>query len=336
MKFGQKLTGLEKAAVLMLCLSERQAAKIFEELDDDEVRSISKIMMEIDHIPPAVSKQVLEDFQKIQKEEVGIFVEGSEFVRRTLSAAEDRDRAENLMDQLISGAEGKPLETISNINPRMVASLIEREHPQTIALILSTQSEEHTSRILSNLPSDVRAEVMYRIAKIDQVSPEVVGQIEDTLRRELGVVVGREQRQMGGVDKVVDILGSMGKNESSNILTSIEATDPDMAEEIRKLMFTFDAVAELDTRALQTILREVNTESLTLALKTAPDTVKDKIFANISERAAEMIEEDLEAMGPVRLSEVEVAQQSIVKIALKLEEEGRLVIPGKGGDDALV
>jgi len=164
----------------------------------------------------------------------------------------------------------------------------------------------------------------------------VIKQIEDTLKRELGVVVGREQKKIGGIDKAVDILRSMGKGEGGQIVTTIEATDPDMADEIRKLMFTFETVAELDTRALQTILREVNTETLTLALKTAAEEVREKIFKNISERAAEMIEEDLEAMGPVRLSEVEAAQQSIVKIALKLEEEGRLVIPGKGGDDALV
>lgn len=336
MKFQGKLNGVQKAAVLLLCLNEKQAAQILEELDDDEVRKITKVMMEVDHIPPAVSKQVLEDFQKVQKESIGIFVEGGEFVRRALSSASDKDRALNLLDQLLSGAEGKPLETISNINPRMVASLIEREHPQTIALILATQTEEHTSRILAQLPADVRSEVMYRIARIDQVSPEVVQQIEDALKRQLGVVVGREQRKFGGVDKAADILRSMAKADSAVIMTTIEATDPDMAEEIRKRLFTFESVVELDTRALQTVLREINTESLTLALKTASDALKDKLLSNISERAADMIREDLEAMGPVRLSEVEAAQQAIVKIVLKLEEEGRLVLPGKGGDDALV
>lgn len=217
------------------------------------------------------------------------------------------------------------------MHPRMVSGLLEHEHPQTIALILSTQKEDHTSRILAELPDEMRGDVMYRIAKIDNVSPEVINQIEEALQREVGVVVGRDRKQVGGVDKVVEILGKMEKGADQVILTSIEAADPDLAEEIRRRMFTFEDLAAIDGRGMQAILREVSTDMLTLALKTASDAIKEKIFSNISQRAADMIAEDLEAMGPRKLSEVEAMQMEVVKVALKLEEEGSVVIPGRGG-----
>ncbi len=333
-KDASKLSGAEKAAILLLCLGEEATAKIFETLSDGEIEKISRCMMTIDHVPAQLTNQVMTEFQRAQKE-LGLFVHGDQFVRNALGAG-DPQRAEALLEQVTGNKESRPLETISMMQPRMVASLLESEHPQTVALILSTQKAEHTAGILSYLPEDFRGEVMYRIAKIDKVSPEVLAQIEDVLQREIGVVVSKEQQQVGGVDKVVEILGRMERGADRSILTSIEITDAEMAEEIRRRMFTFEDLTALDNRALQTILREVNNDQLTLALKTAPEHVRDKIFGNISSRAAEMILEDLEAMGPVRLSEVENMQQTIVKIALKLEEAGQIVIPGRGGQDALV
>ncbi len=332
-----KLSGVEKAAILLLCLGEEATAKIFEDLSDAEVRAISRCMMNLEHVPAKTAREVVSEFQVVQREYSGLFVQGEEFVRKALAAGMiDRKRADMLLEQVATGTEARPLETIAMMQPRMVAGLIESEHPQTVALILSTQRTEHTAKILSFLPDELKGEVMYRIAKIDRVSPEVIAQIEDALQREIGVVVSREQRQVGGVDKVVEILGQMENGADRNILERIETTDSDMAEEIRRKMFTFEDLVALDGRALQAIMREVNNDQLTLALKTASEAVKQKIFANISSRAAEMIEEDLAAMGPVRLSEVETMQQTIVKIALKLEEEGRLVIPGRGGQDVLV
>ncbi len=331
-----KLSGVEKAAVLLLCLGEEATAKIFKELSDTEVRMISRCMMAIEHVPAKVAKDIMDEYQKVQKENAGLFVKGNEFVRKALSGGGDPRRAEALMEQVSSSIESRPLETIAMMQPRMVAGLLESEHPQTVALILSTQKPDHTARILSGLPEKLRPEIMYRIARIDKVSPDVIAQIEDALQHEIGVVVSKEQAQVGGVDKVVEILGRMDKGADRTILERIEETDGEMAEEIRKKMFTFDDLGALDGRALQTLLREVNNDQLTLALKTASDAVKEKIFANVSSRAAEMIREDMEAMGPVRLSEVETMQQTIVKIALKLEEEGRIVIPGRGGQDVLV
>jgi len=335
-KSFSKLTGVEKAAVLLLCLGEETTTKVFEELPDDDVRIISRCMMNISHVSAPLAKDVIEAFKKDSAEYTGLFVQGREFVRKAIASAGDPARVNNLIEQVENTADERPLETISLMQPRMVASLLQSEHPQTVALILSTQKPEHTSRVVSFLPEELRADIMYRIARIDKVSHEVIAQIEEALQREIGVVNEGDQQQVGGIDKVVEILGRMEGGLDRDILDSIDEEDTELAEEIKRRMFTFEDLGELDNRALQTILREVNNDQLTMALKSCSDGVKDKIFANISERAASMIEEDLEAMGPVRLSEVETMQQTIVDIALKLEEEGQIVIAGRGGGDVLV
>ncbi|GAB4165677.1 MAG: flagellar motor switch protein FliG [Geothermobacteraceae bacterium] len=331
-----KLTGMEKAAVLLLCLGEETTARVFEELPDDDVRLLSRCMMNISHVPANLAKDVIEAFKRDSSEYTGLFVQGREFVRKAISSAADADRASHLIEQVENTADERPLETISLMQPRMVASLLQAEHPQTVALILSTQKPEHASRVISFLPEDMRADIMYRIARIDKVSHEVITQIEEALQREIGVVTGDDQQTVGGVDKAVEILARLEGGLDRDILDAIDENDSELAEEIKRRMFTFDDLGELDNRALQTILREVNNDQLTMALKSCSDSVRDKIFSNISERAAAMIQEDLEAMGPVRLSEVEAMQQAIVEIALKLEEEGQIVIAGRGGGDVLV
>lgn len=331
----ETLTGLSKAAVLLICIGEESAAKIFEELSNDEVRQVTRMMATIDHIPTEIKERVFNHFTESQLEFAGLFVKGGDFAKKAISATGEDERSEVLMEQFISGTESKPLETIALMQPRMVAGLLEKEHPQTVALVLSTQHVEHASEIIANLPEEMQADVVYRIAKIEKVSPDVINRIEDALHREIGLVGGREQREIGGIDKVVELLGSMKNSLDADILDTIEETDAEMAEEIRKRMFTFENLIALDGRSLQMILREVNNDSLTMALKTASDEMKEKIFANMSNRAADMIRDDLEAMGPVRLSEVDMMQQSIVKIAMKLEEEGKLVL-GSGGGDELV
>lgn len=329
------LTGLNKAAILLICLGEEATSKIFQELSDDEIRQVTRTMATIDHIPEGIKDKVFASYAETQRELAGIFVKGADFAKSAISAAGSEERTTELMEQFVSGTESRPLETIALMHPKMVAGLLEKEHPQTVALILSTQHVEHASEILANLPEEVRADVVYRIAKIEKVSPEVITRIEDALHREIGLVAGKEQKQVGGLDKVVDLLDHMKNSMDTEILETIEQSDPDMAEEIRKRMFTFENLVALDGRSLQMILREVSNDSLTLALKTASEEMKEKIFANMSARAGDMIRDDLEAMGPVRLSEVEAMQQTIVKIAMKLQDEGKLVL-GSGSGDELV
>lgn len=331
----ETLTGLNRAAVLLICIGEEATARIFEELSDDEIRQVTRTMATIEHIPLDVKEKVFNSFRDAQKRYAGLFVKGGDFAKKAIAATPGEQRANFLLDQFISGTETKSLETIALMAPRMVAGLLEQEHPQTVALVLSTQHIEHAAEILTHLPEKMRSDVVYRISKIEKVSPEVITRIEDALHREIGLVSGKAHKKVGGVDAVVGILNHMKNNLESEILDEMEQTDPEMAEEIRKKMFTFEHLITLDGRSLQMILREVNNDSLTLALKTASEQMKEKIFANMSTRAAEMIKDDLEAMGPVRLSEVEMMQQAIVKIAMKLEEEGKLVL-GTGGGDELV
>ena len=329
------LTGLNKAAILLICLGEEATSKVFHELSDDEIRQLTRTMATIDHIPESIKDKVFASYAETQRELAGLFVKGADFAKKSIAASGSKERSAELMEQFVSGNETRPLETIALMHPKMVAGLLEKEHPQTVALILSTQHVEHASEILACLPEEIRADVIYRIAKIEKVSPEVITRIEDALHREIGLVAGKEQKQVGGLDKVVDLLDHMKNSMDAEILEAIEQTDPDMAEEIRKRMFTFENLVALDGRSLQMILREISNDSLTLALKTASDEMKEKIFANMSSRAADMIRDDLEAMGPVRLSEVETMQQTIVKVAMKLQEEGKLVL-GSGSGDELV
>jgi flagellar motor switch protein FliG len=335
MAAAEKLTGLKKAAILLICLGEETATKLLRELTDEEIFKVTRCMSEIEHIPDDLKARIIEDFELAAESQAGLVVKGQEFAKKLIAGTGSRERETSLMRQLVTGTEARPLETIAKMQPSMVAGLLEREHPQTLALVLSTQATEHAGAIIAKLPEEKRADVIHRIATLDTVSPAVIDRIEEALSKEIGIVVGgQEQREVGGLKKVVEILGSMADNLDSEILESLEEVDPEMVENIRKMMFTFEDLCALDGRAIQMILREVNNDSLTMALKTASDDIKAKIFSNMSSRAADMIKDDLEAMGPVRLSEVETMQQTIVKIAMKLEEEGKLVLgKGTGGDE---
>lgn len=329
------LTGISKVAIFLMCLGEKATAQIFDELSDDEIRQVTRAMASIDHIPLETKERVFKNFQDAQQQFAGLFLRGEDFAKNAIASTPGETRAQFLLNQFLSGTETKSLETISLMSAPMVAGLLEHEHPQTIALVLSTQHIEHAAAILTHLPEELHTDVAYRISKIDKVSPDVLNRIEDALHREIGLVSGGSQKQVGGLDAIVGILNNVQNNLDNEILEEMEGFDAEMVEEIRKRMFTFENLVTLDGRSLQLILREINNDSLTLALKTASDGMKEKIFANMSARAADMIKDDLEAMGPVRLSEVEAMQQSIVKIAMKLEEEGKLVL-GTGGGDELV
>ncbi len=336
MQSFSKLTGAQQAAVLLLCLGEETTSKVFAELTDKEVRLISRCMMSIEHVPAEMAVEAIQAFKQSQQEYSGLFINGGDFARKAISQATGEERRKNILNQLEAEGGGQALEAIATMEPRLVANLLEQEHPQTMALVLSTQTPEHTGRILSFMSEELKSEVMYRIAKLDRISPEVIKQIELALQREIGVAVHKEQQQVGGIDKVVEILGRMEKGVDRNILIRMEEYDPETTEIIRKKMFTFHDLVDVDNMAMQTILKEINTDMLTLALKTAGDDLKNKIFNNISARAAEMIKEDLEVLGPKKLSEVELVQQQVVDIALRLEDEGKIILPGRGGRDVLV
>ncbi|MBC8207790.1 MAG: flagellar motor switch protein FliG [Desulfobulbaceae bacterium] len=326
------LTGPNKAAILLLSLSEEEAAKVLKELSDDEIRQVTRIMASIDYIPEETQNRVLQNFVESRQKFSGLLVKGDAFTKNAITATNEGERTDRLLEQFIFGTESRPLESIALMPPRMVADLLSNEHPQTVALVLATQEVQHAGEVILNLPESIRSDVMYRIAKIEKISPEVITRIEDALYREIGLVVAKEQKQVGGIDKVVDLLGTMKNNLDQNILDAMDVVDPDLVEEIRKKLFTFENLIELDTRSLQTILRDIDNDTLTKALKTASEEVRAKIFANISNRAAAMIQDDLEVIGLIRLSEVASHQHKIIKAALRLEAEGKISLGG-GGDN---
>ncbi len=330
------MTGTDKAAILLLYLGNEVTAKVFEHMDDNEIKKISKSMGTLGHITRTTIMEVVEDFTNVVNPESGIFSQGDEFVRKILEKALGADKANMLMEELAASSYGDLVDVMANMDAKSLANFLSQEHPQTIAVILAKLKSKQTSEIISMLPQELQAEVVLRIADVEQVSPEILQEIDEVMKRELGSMGGTQRYKVGGIEKVVDMFNHFDRSKEKQILDKLDVISPPLAEIIRKHLFTFEDVFSLDDRSVQSVMREVSNDTLTLAMKTSADEIKDKIFKNISSRAAEMIKEDLEVMGPVRLSDVEKAQSEIIKIVRKMEEEGKIVLAGRGGDDVLV
>jgi len=330
------MTGTDKAAILLLYLGNEVTAKVFEHMDDNEIKKISKSMASLGHVTRATIMEVVEDFTNVVNPESGIFSQGDEFVRKILEKALGPDKAAMLMEELAASSYGDLVDILANMDSKSIANFLSQEHPQTIAVILAKLKSKQTSEIISLLPQELQAEVVLRIADVEQVSPEILQEIDEVMKREISSMGGTQRYKVGGIEKVVDMFNHFDRSKEKQILDKLDVISPPLAEIIRKHLFTFEDVFSLDDRSIQSVMREVSNDTLTLAMKTSPDEVKDKIFKNISSRAAEMIKEDLEVMGPVRLSDVEKAQSEIIKIVRKMEEEGKIVLAGRGGDDVLV
>ncbi|GAB7025732.1 flagellar motor switch protein FliG [Geotalea toluenoxydans] len=330
------MTGSDKAAILLLYLGPDATSKIFEHMDDVDIKKISQSMARLGHVPRDVIQGVVTEFTDITNPETGFFSQGEEFVKKILEKALGVQKAESLLQELRTSSIGDMVDILATMDSKTIANFFSQEHPQTIAVILAKLKPKQTSEIVGLLPQELQAEVVIRIAEVDQVSPEILAEIDEVIRKELTALGGVQRFKVGGVEKVVDMFSYLDRSKEKKILDRLDALNPPLAEVIRKHLFTFEDIFKLDDRAIQSIMREVSNDTLTLAMKTSPDDVKDKIFRNISSRAAEMIKEDLEVMGPVRLSDVEKAQSEIIKVVRKMEEDGKVVIAGRGGDDVLV
>jgi flagellar motor switch protein FliG len=330
------MDGTDKAAILLLYLGPEATSKVFEHMEDTEIKRISQSMARLGHVPRSSIQEVVSEYVDITDPETGIFSQGEEFVRKILEKALGPSKAEALLKELSVANFGDMTDMLANMDAKTIANFLSQEHPQTIAVVLAKLKAKQTSEIIGFLPHELQAEVVMRIADVDQVSPEIISDIEDVMRIELTSVGGVQRFKVGGVEKVVDMFNHFDRSREKQILDKLDVLKPPLAEVIRKHLFTFEDFVHLDDRGIQAIMREVGNDTLTLAMKTATDELKDKIFRNISSRAAEMIKEDLEVMGPVRLSDVERAQSEIIKVVRKMEEEGQLVIAGRGGDDVLV
>lgn len=321
---SDKLSGLQRAAVLLMCLGEETAARVFDELSDDEIHRLTSSMSAINHIPLSLKNSVLQQYAKDQQKSAGLYFKGTEFARKSLSATRSQERTETLLNLHMTESESRPFAGLSTIKPQLVADILREEHPQTIALILSTQDSNYASEVISHVPEELQAEIIFRIAKLEYVSTDTLDTLEAYLEEEIGKLVQDTQKEIAGFDRAVRVLSKMSHNINTSILEKLEDTDTNLAKRIKKKMFTFEALGNLDDRILQAILRRVNNDSLALALKTASEELKQRFFSNMSSRAVEMIRDDLETIGPVRITEVEAMQQAIVKTAMRLQEEESL------------
>lgn len=332
---AEKITGPQKTAILLLAMGDRYATDVFKLLDRREIAQVSKAMVEMDSVPKEMVEVVLKEFNQILSLGENMLVGSPDRVRKMLQGL-DSDTAKYVLDSLDLDTGPEPFKALENVSPKMLAQILRNEHPQTLALILGHLDSEQAAGLLQNLPPGVRPEVLVRLAKLEAVPEDMLMEVDKVLERQLLAMGGREGRRVGGVPSVAEILNAVDRNTEEEVLSDIEEESAQLAEEIRQLMFVFEDIKQLDDRSIRELLKEVSNDELTLSLKGASDDLKDKFFSNLSERAATMIREDLEIMGPVKLSDVEAAQMNIVKVVRRLEAEGRIIITGKGGGDVLV
>lgn len=329
------MSGLEKAALLLNVLGNQVTSQIFKKMKDNDVKRLVNTMGQVSKVPISVVRDVLEEFySEISEEDTLIFghAQGRDFVLQTLG----EERAKTVLGQLSVVEGSRTLEALELVDSRTLANFLINEHPQTIALILAHLEASKKTDVLKRLPEAIQTEVVLRIANIDFISPSLIAQVDEVLKQELATLGSIDTQQLGGIQPIADMLNVMDKQSEQNIMARVEEKDPQLAEEIRKLMFVFEDIIYIDDRGMQTLLKEVPNDKLVMALKTATDDIKDKIFRNISKRAADLLREDLESMGPVKVSDVEKAQQEIINIAKRLESEGKIMIARGGDGDALV
>jgi flagellar motor switch protein FliG len=334
-KDANELTGVQKTAILLLALGDEYVQKIFKELDRDEIVKVSKAMVDLETVPQEIVEAVLKEFNETFLSGATQLIGGPSQARRLLGKALDGESVEEIMKRLEYEYKPPPFKGLENYSPTIMARILSNEHPQTLALILGHLPPLQAAEVLKNLPAGVRAEVLIRLAKLESIPMEMLYEVDSVLREQLEAM-GGEGHKVGGVQAVAEILNATEHSIEEEVLSEIEMESPKMAEEIRELMFVFEDIKNLDDRSIRELLKEISNEDLTLALKGASEELKEKFFSNMSERAATMIKEDLEIMGPVRVSDVEKAQKNIVRVVRQLEAEGRIVIAGKGGEDVLI
>ncbi len=332
--------GYYKAAIFVASLGEDAASEIMKALDPKELQKLGAKITELSDIPQKDLDEVYVEFVESTAEVGGMNVEGKAYIQRVLTKALGDEQAGRVIDNLVDEDEGG-LETLKWMDGKSVASLIKGEHPQTVSLILSHLDTTQASEVLPHLPESLRSDVMIRIATLEDIPPGVMQEIGAALQVELNQDDNKSgtSKKVKGVKMVATILNQIDQSNEQTIMSAITEHQADLAEKIRALMFVFDDLVEVDSRGMQEILKEVNKDELTLALRAAKEEIKDKFFSNMSDRASQLLKEDMEAKGPVKVSEVEKAQQAILKIAKRLSDAGTISIGGKGGgsgNEALV
>jgi flagellar motor switch protein FliG len=330
-----KLNGAEKAALLLNTLGEQATSTILKNLKDNDIRRILTLMGKTKKAPIPLIREVLQDFYKSLNEESEMIFKG-DLAKDSLIASLGEERAKMLFGAAGAQAQQRTLEAIEMVDTRTLSNYLVNEHPQTVALILAHLPPDKKSDVLKRLPETIQGEVVLRMANMDYISPDLLEHVNDVLKQGLATMGTMETTALGGVEPVAEMFNLMDKNAEQSIMSRVEEKDPLLAEEIRKLMFVFDDLVKVDDKGLGLILKEVSNENLLKSLKSAPDGIKEKIFRNMSKRAADLLRADLDTLGPIRVSDVEAAQQQMVAIARRLEEEGKLFIERGGDGDGLV
>ncbi len=330
-----KLNGAEKAALLLNTLGEAATSTILKNLKDNDIRRILTLMGKTKKAPIPLIREVLQDFYKSLNEESEMIFKG-DLAKDSLIASLGEERAKMLFGAAGAQAQQRTLEAIEMVDTRTLSNYLVNEHPQTVALILAHLPPDKKSDVLKRLPETIQGEVVLRMANMDYISPDLLEHVNDVLKQGLATMGTMETTALGGVEPVAEMFNLMDKNAEQSIMSRVEEKDPLLAEEIRKLMFVFDDLVKVDDKGLGLILKEVTNENLLKSLKSAPDGIKEKIFRNMSKRAADLLRADLDTLGPIRVSDVETAQQQMVAIARRLEEEGKLFIERGGDGDGLV
>ena len=335
-KDTENVSGLQKAAILLIALGPERSANVFKHLKEDEIEELTLEIANTRNITPKVKDSVISEFYQVCLAQQYIAEGGINYAKEVLEKSFGADRAMDVIGKLTASLQVKPFEFIRKTDASQLLNFIQDEHPQTIALILSYLSAAQSALILSALPPDRQADVAKRIAIMDRTSPEVIKEVEKVLESKLSSLVNQDYTIIGGVDAVVEILNTVDRGTEKHIMETLEIEEPELADEIRKKMFVFEDILLLDDRAIQRVLRDVDNGDLATALKGSNEEVQNAIFNNLSKRLAAMIKEDMEFMGPVRMNDVEEAQQKIVNVIRKLEESAEIVISRGGGDEIVV
>ncbi|HRP62206.1 MAG TPA: flagellar motor switch protein FliG [Phycisphaerales bacterium] len=343
LRTGQKLPeniaeidGATKAAILLLTLDHDSAGMLLKELPTEMVEDVTRTLASLGEIPGSLAASVVEEFYTLRMASQYLKEGGLDYATRLLKDSLDPSMASKMISQISTQVQRTPFSFLQKAESENLLTFIQDEHPQTIALIVSHLPHHKASEILVGLPEQKQIEVVRRVANMEQTNPAVIREVEAGLESRLSNMLMHSVEKVGGVETVAEVLNLCDRATEKSIMEGIEAEDPDLVEQIRRLMFVFEDIIHVDDKGIQAVLKEVDNDELALALKTASETLKDKIFSNMSARAGDLIKEDMQYMGPVRLSDVEAAQQRIVDIVRRLEDAGEIIISGRGGEKDLV
>jgi flagellar motor switch protein FliG len=330
-----KKTGAERVAIFMMSLGEECAAELLRHMGPKEVQRIGGAMASLDRITRTDIDAVLKEFSELIQDQTALGIGADDYVRSVLRTALGDEKAAGLIDRILIGRNSKGLEALKWLDPRAIAEMIRHEHPQIVAIVLSHLDPDQSAETLSHLPERMQSDLILRIATLDGVQPAALQELDEILESQLSGKNTAKSSMIGGVQTAANILNFMEGSRESAIMEGVSQVDEDLSERIQELMFVFANLVDVDDRGIQTLLREVTTESLVLALKGAEEELRDKIFKNMSKRAAEMLREDLETKGPVRVSDVETAQKEILAVARRLADSGEIALGSKGGEAML-